>query len=37
MENLQDDTPQHEILVETLVMKVGQQVRGSISIVDLLS
>ena len=37
MEVLQDNTLQYTILVEILLMKVGQQVRDSISIVDLLS
>ena len=36
LEFLQDNTLQHTIIVEILSKKVGQQVRDSISIADLL-
>ena len=36
LEFLQDNTLQYTILVEMLLSKVGQQVRDSISVVDLL-
>ena len=37
LEFLQDYTLQHTILVEILLMKVGEQFKDSILIVDLLS
>ena len=37
LEFLQETTLRHSILMEILITKVGQQVRDSISILDLLS